>query len=73
MNFSAEKLISLALSRSDYMSDHTRSVMGDDYRENEAAKLATAEQELWRMRKYYLKLEIIEIRRKLHSIAMIDR
>lgn len=45
--------------------------MGDDYRENEAAKLATAEQELWRMRKYYLKVEIIEIKKKLHRVDNI--
>ncbi len=47
--------------------------MGDDYRENEAAKLATEEQKIWLSRKYHLKMEINELKKSLHRDGSIRK
>ncbi len=41
--------------------------MGDDFRENEAAKLAMETHDIWYTRRIGLKREILQIKRLLHK------
>ena len=44
--------------------------MGDDFRENEAAKLAIEEHRMWTVRRQMLRMEIIELKRKAFALKM---